>query len=97
MASKGEELWKKYKSGGDSDITPSSSASTTSTKNNAVERWNKWKQDNSTLGSRVQESGSDLFDRYNHVIERASVIHMYTLRISAGKAADNDSSLSCDE
>lgn len=31
------------------------------------------------------------------VIERASVIHMYTLRISAGKAADNDSSLSCDE
>lgn len=77
MASKGEELWKKYKSGGDSDITPSSSASTTSTKNNAVERWNKWKQDNSTLGSRVQESGSDLFDRYNHVIERASGLNQF--------------------
>lgn len=77
MASKGEELWKKYKSGGGSDITSSSSASTTSTKNNAVERWNKWKQDNSTLGSRVQESGSDLFDRYNHVIERASGLNQF--------------------
>lgn len=83
MASKGEGLWKKYESqyvnnsSSSNYFEPTTQNNFQKTGNNGIDRWNEWVRQNSTLGMRVQKSGSDLFDRYNHVIDKASGLNQF--------------------